>query len=71
MISTSVTGSVANSTVAVALLVGSGPGLSSNSLVTNGTPGNWSLSCTGVVPPGLTYRLNVTQGTLLGWAELR
>ncbi len=47
MVSTSVTGSVANSTVAVALLVGSGPGLSSNSLVTDGTPGNWSLSCTG------------------------
>lgn len=72
MVSATVSGTVPNSTVSIALLVGSVPvGVGINALVTNANPTQWSIFCEGVVPPGQSYKLSVVQGSLTAWTELR
>ena len=72
MVSATVSGTVPNSTVSIALLVGSpAVGVGINALVTNANPTQWSICCEGVVPPGQPYKLDVVQGSLLAWVELR
>lgn len=72
MVSATVSGTTPNSTVSIALLVGSpAVGVGINALVTNANPTQWSIYCQGVVPPGQPYKLDAVQGSLLAWSELR
>ncbi|APW37172.1 hypothetical protein RD110_08135 [Rhodoferax koreense] len=71
MVSASVSGVVANSTLALAWTIGGVSSIGISVTTAGSTPANTTLAATALVPPGASYALLVTQGSLASWAELR
>ncbi len=66
-----VVGTVANSTVSISITVNGVAGIGGWSTIAGSSPGNYAVSAQAVIPPGGTYSVNATQGSLNGWAEFR
>jgi hypothetical protein len=67
----SVAGAVNNSTLSLSWTVAGVAGMGSQSQIAPSTAANLVFATSIEVPPGATYQLSVTQGTLSAWHELR
>ncbi len=69
-VAVAVAGTVNNSTLALSWSIGGISTVSQTSVITSTPASNTQFGSTIIVPPGATYQLTVTQGSLLKWHEM-